>query len=55
MSSSEVSNITLNFTDVSPLNNTECSSEGLRYLAGYIAFRCRDVDESLGSSAGKKM
>lgn len=52
---SEISEITIeNLPEVRVIQNVpEFSSEGLRYLAGYIAFRCREVDRSLGDPTGQ--
>lgn len=47
----EVNDVTLDISSSSPIIRTsECSEQSLRYLAGYIAHRCRSIDSSLGHS-----
>uniref|UniRef100_T1J3C7 Uncharacterized protein n=1 Tax=Strigamia maritima TaxID=126957 RepID=T1J3C7_STRMM len=36
------------------LNSTpDCGREALKYIAGYIAFRCQNEDKSLGTPTGQ--
>lgn len=46
--------VTLDDLIATPLiEASECSLEGLRYIAGYIASWCASIDKSLGHASGK--